>query len=106
MNKSFLKAIQQATDKGIEAGASTMSLAVLITCENVLPDYIEEDKLSEVFQKFEEDLENVWGEAHRIARESNADDASYLLVGHVDEIRRKRGMKSLDELIDEQHKKR
>lgn len=105
MNKSFIKALQQATDKGIEAGASTMSLAVLITCENVLPDYISEEKLSEVFQKFEEELANVWAEAHKIARESNVDDASYLLVGHVDEIRRKRGMKSLDELINEQHKK-
>lgn len=106
MNKSFIRAIQQATDKGIEAGAMTMSLAVLITCENILPDYIGEDKLSEVYQKIEDDLANVWGEAHRIAKESNADDASYLLVGHVDEIRRKRGMKSLDELVDEQRKNR
>ena len=94
-NKSLVKALNDYFTRGVNTGAMAMSLAIVISMENVLPEYIEDDAvLNEVFQRIEKDLQEVWGEA--TAHNDKAEDIATLLLGHTEEIRKKRGMVALE----------
>lgn len=94
-NKSFVKALNDYFARGVNTGAMAMSLAIVISMENVLPDYIEDEAtLNEVFQKVEADLRDVWDEA--TSHTTKSEDVATLLIGHAEEIRKKRGMEALE----------
>ena len=63
MSRSLATALGQYFSRGVNTGAMAMSLVTLVSCENILPDYVEEDKLSEVYRLMEKDMERVWKEA-------------------------------------------
>ena len=89
MNKSLNRALNQYFSRGVNTGALAMSLVTLVSCENVLPDYIEDEKLSEVYRAMEKDMERVWHEA----KDSSApEEIGDYLIGIVEQIRKKRGM--------------
>ena len=94
-NKSLVRALNDYFARGVNTGAMAMSLAIVISMENVLPEYIEDDAvLNEVFQRIEKDLQEVWGEA--TSHTDKAEDVATLLIGHTEEIRKKRGMVALE----------
>ena len=77
----------------VNSGAMAMSLAALITLDNVLPVYVEDDdRLNEIFREIEKDLQEVWDEAVNEGAKGHADDIAELLIGHAEAIRKKRGM--------------
>lgn len=95
MNRSFIRACNEYFSRGVNTGAMAMSLALVISMENVLPEYIEnDDTLSEIFNRIEKDLGEVWGEA--TSHTDKAEDIATLLIGHAEAIRKKRGMESLE----------
>lgn len=94
MSKQLATVLGQYFARGVDTGAMAMSLAVVISMENVLPEYIDEDKLNEVFKKMEDDVREVWGEA--TAQSKKNDDIATLLIGHAEEIRKKRGLEALE----------
>ncbi len=89
MNKSYVRSLQQYFDRSVKTGALAMSMVTLVSCENVLPDYVEEDKLSEVYRLMEKDMERVWKEARESAQPEEIGD---YLIGIVEQIRKKRGI--------------
>lgn len=94
-NKSFVKALNDYFARGVNTGAMAMSLAIVISMENVLPDYIEDDAtLGEIFRKVEADLREVWDEA--TSHTTKSEDVATLLIGHAEEIRKRRGMEALE----------
>lgn len=88
MSRSLATALGQYFSRGVNTGAMAMSLVTLVSCENILPDYVEEDKLSEVYRLMEKDMERVWKEA----KESGEEEMGDYLIGIVEQIRKKRGM--------------
>lgn len=94
MNKTFIRARNDAIRHGVSIGALAMSCVTLVSCENVLPDYIEEEKLSEVYRNIEEDMQRVWAEA---SLEHNPQEIGDYLIGIVEQIRKKRNMGGITE---------
>jgi len=89
MSKQLARALQQYFDRGFRTGAMAMSLVTLVSLENVMPDFVEDEKLSEVFNLMEEDMERVWNEARNTTEPEGIGD---YLIGIVEQIRKKRGM--------------
>lgn len=95
MNKSFVNALNQYFSRGVNTGALAMSLAVVISLENVLPEYIDDaGTLDAIFRDTEKDLREVWGEA--TAQKKGAEDIATLLIGHAEEIRKRHGLEPLE----------
>ena len=95
MNKSLVKALNDYFIRGLNTGALAMSLAMLLSLENVMPDYVPEEKLSEIYKEMETDLQRVWDEAVNEAGKGHGEDVAEILIGHANEIRKKRGMDDL-----------
>lgn len=95
MNKTLVNSLNQYFTRGVNTGALAFSLAVVISLENVLPEYIEDaDTLDEIFRKMEDDLREVWDEA--TADKKHAEDIATLLIGHAEEIRKRHGLEPLE----------
>lgn len=95
MNKSFVNALNQYFSRGVNTGALAMSLALVISLENVLPEYIDDaEQLDQIFSEIEKDLREVWGEA--TAQKKGAEDIATLLIGHAEEIRKRHGLEPLE----------
>lgn len=98
MNKTLIRSLNEYFTRGVNTGALAMSLAMVISLENVMPEYIEnEEQLGEIYQAMEKDLAEVWEEATSEASKGNGKDVAEILIGHAEEIRKKRGMKELEE---------
>jgi hypothetical protein len=95
MSKKLAIVLSQYFSRGVNTGAMAMSLALVISMENVLPEYIEdEDTLNEIFKRMEDDVREVWGEA--TAHTTKDEEIATLLIGHAEEIRKKRGLEALE----------
>lgn len=72
MNKSLPVLLHQYFIRGANTGALAMSMAIVISLENVLPGYIEdEEQLNEIFRNVDSDLSEIWEEsptAYRCSR--------------------------------------
>lgn len=98
MNKSFTKAIKDAVGRGVNLGALLMTLVLVIAMDNTLPEYIDdEDTLSKIFNQTESEVSRIWDETQKSVDTGDVNTMAELLLGHVREIRRKRGMPELDE---------
>lgn len=97
MNKTLTRALNDYFTRGVNTGAMAMSLAMVVSLENVMPEYItDENTLGEIYRAMEKDLAEVWEEAVTEARKGNGKDVAEILIGHAEEIRRKRGMEELE----------
>lgn len=97
MNKTLIKSLNDYFTRGVNTGAMAMSLAMVISLENVMPEYItDENTLGEIYRAMEKDLADVWEEAVTEAGKGNGKDVAEILIGHAEEIRRKRGMEELE----------
>lgn len=90
MKNQHAISINRAMSYGVDLGAMTLSLVVLIACENVLPDYLPDDKLPEVYRGIESEMQRIWAES--VKDKAKAEQAAELLIGTVNNIRLKRGM--------------
>lgn len=90
MKNQHAISINRAMAHGVDNGAMTMSLVTLIACENVLPDYLPDDQLPEVYKAIESEMQRIWGET--VHDKTKADQAAEQLIGTVNNIRLKRGM--------------
>ena len=94
MNKSFVNALNQYFSRGVNTGALAMTLALVNSLENDLPEYIDDaEQLDQIFSEIEKDLREVWGEA--TAQKKGAEDIATLLIGHAEEIRKRHGLEPL-----------
>lgn len=97
MNKTLTRALNDYFTRGVNTGAMAMSLAMVVSLENVMPEYItDENTLGEIYRAMEKDLAEVWEEAVTEAGKGNGKDVAEILIGHAEEIRRKRGMEELE----------
>lgn len=97
MNKTLIRSLNEYFSRGVNTGAMAMSLAMIISLENVMPAFIEdENQLGEIYRAMEKDLAEVWDEAMSEAGKGNGKDIAEILIGHAAEIRRKRGMEDLE----------
>lgn len=97
MNKTLIKSLNDYFSRGVNTGAMAMSLAMVISLENVMPEYItDEDTLGEIYRAMEKDLAEVWDEAVTEAGKGNGKDVAEILIGHAEAIRKKRGMEELE----------
>lgn len=97
MNKTLIKSLNDYFSRGVNTGAMAMSLAMVISLENVMPEYItDENTLGEIYRAMEKDLAEVWDEAVTEAGKGNGKDVAEILIGHAEEIRKKRGMEELE----------
>lgn len=97
MNKTLTKALNDYFTRGVNTGAMAMSLAMVVSLENVMPEYItDENTLGEIYRTMEKDLAEVWEEAVTEAGKGNGKDVAEILIGHAEAIRKKRGMEELE----------
>lgn len=97
MNKTLIKSLNDYFSRGVNTGAMAMSLAMVISLENVMPEYItDESTLGEIYRAMEKDLAEVWDEAVTEAGKGNGKDVAEILIGHAEAIRKKRGMEELE----------
>lgn len=78
----------------IEQGLITMQYIALIACANVLDQYVEGERLSDCIKELEKEMQRIWRDECKGDPEIESD----LVIGHVEELRRKFGM---EELFDE-----
>ena len=97
MNKTLIRSLNDYFSRGVNTGAMAMSLAMVISLENVMPEYItDESTLGEIYRAMEKDLADVWEEAVTEAGKGNGKDVAEILIGHAEAIRKKRGMEELE----------
>lgn len=91
MKNNYAKQMQTIHKRGVDSGLISMQMVALLACNNVLDDYIVEDKLPQAVKDIEAEMQRIWREECR----ESPEDAASLLVGHVIEIRKKLGMEEL-----------
>lgn len=61
MNKTLIRSLNDYFTRGVNTGAMAMSLAMVVSLENVMPEYItDENTLGKIYRAMEKDLAEVW----------------------------------------------
>ena len=93
-NKAYAMSLRRARANGVDSGLYAMELVSLIAADNILKDYIEDDKMPTVLRELEKEMQRIWAETTANAKRKGQEamDAADLLVGHCERIRAERGM--------------
>lgn len=89
MKNNLSKLLKEAKDKGVSYGLLAMNLVAIVADDNILSDYIEEDKMAEAINRLEKERDRIWLE---LREDHSAEDATDILVGHAFKIRERRKM--------------
>ena len=90
--------LAQAKRKGVEEGLTTMEMVTLIALNNIIEEYLPEDRISDFLKRTEKEMQEVWrGTLDYMAeedknnkskmRDQNALTVGEYLVGHARRIR-------------------
>ena len=93
MGKQFVKTLMENKRVNIETGIFIMGLIMLCSCENVLDKYVDAELISDCIKELEADAYRIWDKECK----ADPDIAADLLVGHVEELRKKYGMGAMFE---------
>ena len=89
MGKNLPMLLNEAKYNGVMLGLLTMAQVAVVGDDNILPDYIGEDKMAEVLSRQEKERQRIWAE---LREKYSPEDATDILVGHAFQIRKKWGI--------------
>lgn len=89
MGKNLSMLLNEARYKGVQYGTLLMSQINTVGNDNILTDYISEDKMPEVLSRLEAENQRILDE---LLEKHSVDDATDILIGHASEIKRKWGI--------------
>lgn len=92
--------LANAKRKGVEEGLTTMEMVTLIALNNIIEEYLPEDKITEFLKQTEKEMQEVWQSTldymateektnKSKMRDENALTVGEYLIGHVRRIRNK-----------------
>lgn len=96
MSNGYLKR-KAIESKATRNGMLTMSLILLLAADNVLKDHFDETEMPNILKELEEEVNQIWNEVMDSVPNGDSRDMAELVIGHVDDIRNKYGMKKLRE---------
>ena len=107
MSSKLPTLLAQAKRKGVEEGLTTMEMVTLIALNNIIEEYLPEDRISDFLKRAEKEMQEVWrGTLDYMAeedknnkskmRDQNALTVGEYLVGHARRIRERWEMDETD----------